>query len=64
MLSIIKLTHKTKPIVIVDLSNQKTAEIIKRTDEAQKEIATMAPKSALIVPTFQAQKSPTKQSTQ
>jgi hypothetical protein len=49
MTAIIKLSHKTKPVVIVDLSNQKPAEIAKRIEEAQKEIATMAPKSVLLV---------------
>jgi hypothetical protein len=49
MTAVLKLSHKTKPIVVVDLSNQKPAEIAKRLDEAQKEIATMAPKSALLV---------------
>jgi hypothetical protein len=48
MTATIKLSHKTKPVTIVDLSNQKTAEVIKRLDEAQKEISTNAPKSVLL----------------
>jgi hypothetical protein len=49
MTAITKLSYKTKQVIIVDLSNQKPAEIAKRTEEAQKEIAAMAPKSALII---------------
>ncbi len=49
MTAILKLSYKSKPIVIIDLSNQKPTEIIKRTEEAQKEITSMAPKSALLI---------------
>lgn len=49
MTAITKITHKTKPITIVDLSNLKAAEANKKLGEAQKEIATLPPKSALLI---------------
>jgi len=49
MTAILKISYKTKKVLVVDLSSQKPVEIIKRIDEAQKEIAMMAPKSALII---------------
>jgi hypothetical protein len=49
ILVLIKFSHKAKPITIVDLSNLKAADAIKTIGEAQKEIATLPSKSALLV---------------
>ncbi len=49
MTATLKISHKTKPITIVDLSNQKAAEAIKKLDDAHKEIATLPPKSTLLI---------------
>lgn len=49
MTATIKLNHKTKQIIIVDVSNLKKEQAATKLNEAHNEIATLPPKSALIV---------------